>query len=128
MNRLGIAMFGLWVAVGCSQRPETIDTSGSHPTFGATAPMTPEAKDAEVETGRLQVLTPSGYTVYSEDGHKVAHEENDGVPAERRLSPGRYFVRLDQASPGRDFWVTVEKGRVTRVENTLWSGAPPNVK
>lgn len=128
MNRLAITLLGLWVAGGCSQRPETIDTSGSHPTLGATAPMTPEAKDAEVETGRLQVLTDSGYTVYSEDGHKVAHEENLGVPVERRLAPGRYFVRLDQAAPGRDFWVTVDKGRVTRVENKVWSDTLPNVK
>ena len=74
----------------------------------------------------------SGYTVYTEDGHKVAYEENHGVrlegPVDRRLAPGRYFVRLDEPAPGREFWVTVERGRVTRVENRLWSGAPPDVK
>jgi hypothetical protein len=30
----------------------------------------------------------------------------------------RYFVRLDQTAPAQDFWVRVERGRVTRVENT----------
>jgi hypothetical protein len=140
----------LGVIAGCSEGPETIDTSGSHPDFGTTAPMTAEAKDAEVDTGRLLVFTPrileenpvdaeaaplthySGYTVYTQDGHKVAHEENHRVrqegPVERTLAPGRYFVRLDQPVPGRDFWVTVEKGRVTRVEKGLWSGVPPTVK
>jgi hypothetical protein len=128
MNRLGIAGLLLWVIGGCSDQPETIDTSGNHPTFRTTAPMTPEAKEAEVDTGRLVVLTPnSGYTVYTEDGHKVAHEENRG-PAERRLAPGRYFVRLDQPSPDRYFWVTIEKGRVTQVENQIWSQTPPAVK
>jgi len=150
MTRLGITLLVLWVVGGCSQRPETIDTSGSHPVFGTTAPMTQEAKDAEVDTGRLLVLTPripeenpldydaspltqySGYTVYTEDGHKVAYEENHGVrlegPVDRRLAPGRYFVRLDEPAPGREFWVTVERGRVTRVENRLWSGTIPEVK
>jgi hypothetical protein len=88
--------------------------------------MTPEAKDAEVDTGRLVVSTPSsGYTVYTEDGHKVAHEQG---PVERRLAPGRYFVRLDEKVPGRNFWVTVEKGRVTRVETSNESAPPPTVR
>ena len=147
MNRLGITLLVLGVVGGCSAEPKPIDTSGSHPALGTTAPMTPEAKDAEVDTGRLLVFTPripekapvdsdaspySGYTVYTKDGHEVAHEENHGLriegPVERRLAPGRYFVRLDRRAPGRDFWVTVERGRVTRVENPLWSGAPPTVK
>jgi hypothetical protein len=124
--------------------------SGSHPAFGTTESMTPEAKDAEVDTGRLLVFTPriveqspldseassptpySGYTVYTEDGHKVASEKNHGIrmegPVERKLAPGRYFVRLDQPAPDRDFWVRIEKGRVTRVENSLWSGTLPTVK
>ena len=149
MNRLEITLLLLGVLGGCSARPETIDTSGSHPAYGTTAAMSAEAKDAEVDTGRLLVFTPripeenrigdsssaiscSGYTVYTEDGHKVAHEENHGVrmpgPVERRLAPGRYFVRLDQPAPDRTFWVTVEKGRVSRVENGRWHDAPPAVK
>ena len=136
MNRLAIALSVLWGLGGCSAQPATIDTSGSHPSLGKTAPMTPEAKEAEVDTGRLLVLTPrtpegnctcSGYTVYTEDGHKVAHEVNLG-PVERRLAPGRYFVRLDENVPGRDFWVRIEKGRVTRVESGLWNGSPATVK
>jgi hypothetical protein len=123
MKYLGITMLALGIVGGCSHAPETIDTSGSHPDLGTTAPMTQEARDAEVETGRLLVLTPGtpGYTVYTEDGRRIAHEENHGV--ERRLAPGRYFVRLDEEIPGRDFWVRVEKGRVTRVENPLWSAS-----
>ena len=150
MIRLGTTLLVLGIIGGCSSKPETLDTSGPHPAFGTTAPMTPEAKAAEVDTGQLLVFTPrileenpvdpeaaplthySGYTVYSQDGHKVAHEDNHGVrmegPVERKLAPGRYFVRLDQPAPGRDFWVTVDKGRVTRVENQHWSGAPPTVK
>lgn len=149
MDRLGIALLALGIVGGCSSAPETIDTSGSHPALGATAAMTPEAKDAEVDTGRLLVLTPrapeenrepgaspltqyTGYSVYSQDGHKVAHEDNHGVhmlgPVERRLAPGRYFVRLDHPAPQRDFWVTVEKARVTRVENPLWAAPSPAVK
>jgi hypothetical protein len=150
MQRLGITALVLWIVGGCSAQPETIDTSGSHPSFGTRAPMTPESKEAEVDTGRLVVLTPrileenrlnddespltqySGYTVYTEDGHKVAHEDNHGVhmegPVERTLAPGRYFVRLDEHVHGRKFWVTVEKGKVTRVENKLWSQAPPAAK
>ena len=150
MNRLAVTLLTLWVVGGCSSGPKTIDTSGRHPAFGTTAPMTPEAKDAEVDTGRLLVFTPripekdpvgsngspltpySGYTVYTEDGHEVAHEENHGLhvegPVERKLAPGRYFVQLDHQSPGRYFWVSVERGRVTRVENSLWSENPPTVK
>ena len=148
MNRLSITLLAIGIVGGCSG-PEIVDTSGSHPTVGAATPMTPQAKDAEVDTGQLLVFTPrileenpvdseasplthhTGYTVYSENGHKVAYEENHGVrmegPVERKLAPGRYFVRLDQPAPGRDFWVTVEKGRVTRVENKLWTGTPPTV-
>ena len=150
MNRLGTPLLVLWVVGGCSYGPEIIDTSGSHPAFGTTAPMSAEAKEAEVDTGRLLVFTPrileenpvdteasplthySGYTVYTEDGHKVAYEENHGVrmegPVERILAPGRYFVRLDRPFPERDFWVTIERGQTTRVENRLWSGTPPTVK
>jgi hypothetical protein len=150
MKNLGLTLLALGVVAGCSDAPKTIDTSGSHPTLGTTAAMTPEAKDAEVDTGRLLVLTPripeqkpldlgsspltrySGYTVYTENGHEVAHEENHAVrvegPVERRLAPGRYFVRLDQERPGRDFWVTIERGRVTRVENRLWNEPSATVK
>jgi hypothetical protein len=149
MNRLATVLLVLGV-VGCSASPETIDTSGTHPTLGAAAPMTQEAKDAEIDTGRLVVLTPktldpdpidfssppvsqhTGYTVYTEDGHKVAHEGNHGLrtlgPEERKLAPGRYFVRLDQDVPGREFWVSIEKGKVTRVQNELWNGSPATVK
>jgi hypothetical protein len=135
MNRLCLLVF--CVIGGCSYPPQTIDTSGPHPTLGETGPMTPKAKDAEVTTGRLVVMTPSipevtqysGYTVYTADGHLVAHEDNQGArPAERKLAPGRYFVRLDERVPGRDFWVTVERGQVTRVENPSWGGAPPAVR
>jgi hypothetical protein len=126
MNHLTWTLLALCIVGGCSQGPETIDTSGSHPALGTTGAMTPEAKDAEVDTGRLLVVTPSpGYTVYTEGGHKVAYVEG---AVERRLAPGRYFVRLDQRVPGRDFWVTIERGRVTRVENRLSSGAPETVK
>lgn len=150
MNRFAIAALALAVVGGCSSGPKTIDTSGSHPALGTASPMTPEAKDAEVDTGRLLVFTPrttrkepgdspapplphySGYTVYSEDGHEVAHENNHGLrmegPVERKLAPGRYFVQLDERSPIRSFWVTIERGRVTRVENPPSSGAPPTVK
>src|SRR6185369_10490336 len=138
MNRLMIAGLALWVVGGCADQPTTIDTSGNHPNFGKTTPMSPEAKEAEVETGRLLVLSPrvpedySGYTVYTPDGHNVAHEDNHGVrmqgPVERKLAPGRYFVQLDQKAPERTFWVTVEKGRVTRVENRQWIETPPAVK
>jgi len=137
MNRLAMACLALWFVGGCSDRPTAIDTSGSHATFGTTAPMSPEAKDAEVDTGRLLVLTPrtpetntasSGYTVYTEDGYKVAHEANHGGQVEHKLAPGRYFVRLDEKAPVRTFWVTVEKGRVTRVTNPQWAENPPAVK
>jgi hypothetical protein len=127
MNRLAMAGLALWIVGGCSDRPKTIDTSGSHPTFGTTAPMTPEAKDAEVDTGRLLVLN-SRYTVYTEDGYKVAHEDNLGGQVEHKLAPGRYFVRLDEKTPERAFWVTVERGRVTRVTNRTWDEKPPAVK
>ena len=126
MKTLGISLLALCVIAGCSDTPKPIDTSGSHPSLGKTAAMTPEAKEAEVDTGRLVVSTPtSGYTVYTEDGHKVAHEQG---PVERRLAPGRYFVRLYEKVPGRDFWVTVEKGRVTRVETPNGNGPPPTVR
>lgn len=146
MNRLSIAVLALAIIGGCSWSPETTDTSGSHPSLGATAPMTQEAKDAEVDTGRLLVLSPrlleenlvdhgtpyTGYTVYTENGHKVAHEDNHEVrmpgPIERKLAPGRYFVRLDERVPAREFWVTIERGRVTRVENPLWGGILPTAK
>ncbi len=149
MKCLAMTMSALWVVGGCSTSPESVDTSGRHPSLGTTESMTAEAKDAEVDTGRLVVLTPrtpeehrnadstpiiqySGYTVYTEDGHKVAHEENHGVhmlgPEERKLAPGRYFVRLDEEVSGRDFWVRVEKGRVTRVENGIWNDIPATVK
>jgi len=132
MNRLATALLVLCV-VGCSASPETINTSGNHATLGATTPMTQEAKDAEIDTGRLVVLAPKapdqhpGYTVYTENGHKVAHEDNTGAE-ERKLAPGRYFVRLDQDVPGREFWVSIEKGKVTRVQNELWNGSPATVK
>ena len=126
MKNFGASLLALLVIVGCSDSPKTIDTSGSHPELGKTAPMTSEARDAEADTGRLVVVTPhSGYTVYTEDGHKVAHEQG---MAERRLAPGRYFVRLDDKVPGRDFWITVEKGRVTRVESPNGGGPPPAVR
>jgi hypothetical protein len=150
MHRLGLTGLVFGILAGCSAEPETINTSGSHPVLGATVPMTAEAKDSEVDTGRLLVLTPrvpeenaldpdaapltqySGYTVYTEEGYKVAHEDNHGVrmegPVERKLAPGRYFVRLDAHAPARNFWVTVERGRVTRVENRLWSDTPPVVR
>jgi hypothetical protein len=150
MHRLGTTFLVLGVVGGCSYGPETIDTSGSHPALGTTAPMTQEAKDAEVDTGRLLVFTPrilegnpldseaapfnpySGYTVFTPDGHKVAYEKNHGGrqegPVARRLAPGRYLVRLDQPAPELEFWVTIEKGRVTQVENSHWSGEPPTVK
>jgi hypothetical protein len=140
----------LWIVGGCADRPQTIDTSGSHPTIGTAEPLTKEAMEAEVDTGRLVVLSPripeqnpidyssppvlqySGYTVYTEDGHKVAHEDNHGVrmlgPVERKLAPGRYFVRLDQEAPERTFWVSIEKARVTRVQNSRWHESPSTVK
>ena len=126
MKNLGISLLALCVIAGCAQSPpKPIDTSGSHPAFGKTAPMTAEAKEAEVDTGRLLVHAPTGYTVYTEDGYTVAREEG---PVERTLAPGRYFVRLNEKLPGRDFWVTVERGKVTRVENPAWGGAPPTVR
>jgi hypothetical protein len=126
MIRLGMTLLALGIVAGCSDRPPTIDTSGSHPSLGTTAPMSQEAKDAEVDTGRLVVVSPgTGYSVYTEDGYKVAHESG---PVERRLAPGRYFVRLDKQVPGRDFWVNVEKGRVTRVESSPRIETPPAVK
>jgi hypothetical protein len=150
MKNFRITLLLLGIVGGCSWSPETTDTSGSHPSFGKTAPMTQEAKDAEVDTGRLLVLSPrmleensvdldaspitqyTGYTVYTEDGHKVAHEDNHGDrmlgPVERKLAPGRYFVRLDEKVPAREFWVTIERGRVTRVENPLWRDTTPTAK
>jgi hypothetical protein len=130
MHRLGITLLAFGIVAGCADRPETIDTSGKHPALGTTAPMSQEAKDAEVDTGRLLVLMPgTGYTVYTEDGYKVAHEANPGNrPVERKLAPGRYFVRLDHKVPGRDFWVTIARGQVTQVEKTVPSEAPPAVK
>ena len=132
MHRLGITLLALGIVAGCSDRPETIDTSGKHPALGTTAAMTQESKDAEVDTGRLALTPGTGYTVYTEDGYKVAHEANPAGrkegPVERRLAPGRYFVRLDKPVSGRDFWVTVERGQVTRVENNPRSETPPAVK
>ena len=150
MKSLASALLLLGIVGGCSWSPETTDTSGSHPTLGKSAPMTPQAKDAEVDTGRLVVFSPrmleenpvdldaspitqfTGYTVYTEDGHKVAHEDNHGVrmlgPVERKLAPGRYFVRLDEKVPGREFWVTIERGQVTRVENPAWRDTTPTAK
>jgi hypothetical protein len=127
MNRLGIVLLVLGI-VGCSSGPEKIDTSGNHPALGSAAPMTPEAKEAEVDTGRLLVATPgAGYTVYTPDGYAVAHEFNRGN-VEHKLAPGRYFVRMDHPGPDRDFWVTIEKARVTRVDPQPGAIAPPVVK
>ena len=126
MLRVAGTLMALGIAAGCSDRPRTIDTSGKHPSLGTTSPMSQESKDAEVDTGRLVVVSPgTGYSVYTEDGYKVAHESG---PVERRLAPGRYFVRLDKPVPGRDFWVTIEKGQVTRVEGTSRTETPPAVK
>ena len=146
MNRLGIALLVLGVLGGCSPWPEWVDTSGSYPVLGATTPIPAEAGDGEADTGRLLVFSPrmpeenpidfetppvtqhTGYTVYSNDGRIVVHEENHGVrmegPVERKLAPGRYFIRLDHPALDREFWVTIEKGRVTRVQNKLWIGDP----
>jgi hypothetical protein len=149
MNRLAMTLLVLGIVAGCSQAPDKIDTSGGHPSLGTAAPMTAEAKDAEVDTGRLQVFSPrtperkpldaeaapltySGYTVYTEDGHQVAHENNHGVrmegPVERKLAPGRYYVRLDEKVSERSFWVTIKRGQVTRVENDRWSEPSATVK
>jgi len=150
MTRLAMTLLVLGIVGGCSASPDTIDTSGRHPSFEATDPVAPEAKDAEKESGQLLIFSPrvpeenpldsdatpmiqhSGYTVYTEDGRKVAHEDNHGVrregPVERKLAPGRYFVRLDEPVPGRTFWVTVEKDRVTPVENSSWHESAATVK
>lgn len=127
MTRLGIALLVLGI-VGCSSGPEKIDTSGNHPALGSPTAMTAESKEAEVDTGRLLIARPgAGYTVYTPDGYAVAHEFNRGN-VEHKLAPGRYFVRMDQPGPGRDFWVTIEKARVTRVDGPAGSDAPPAVK
>lgn len=128
MIRLAMTLLALGMVAGCSDRPPMIDTSGNHPALGTTAPMSQESKDAEVDTGRLLVVRPgTGYKVYTEDGYQVAHELSV-TPVEHKLAPGRYFVRLDKQVPGRDFWVTVEKGRVTRVEGDSRLETPPAVK
>jgi hypothetical protein len=121
-------LLALGIVAGCSDTPKPIDTSGNHPALGTAAPMTPEAKEADVDTGRLLVARPgAGYTVYTPDGYEVAHEYNRGT-VEHKLAPGRYFVRMDQPGPGRDFWVTIEKARVTRVDGRQGTDTPPAVK
>ena len=118
----------LW---GCSGEPARIDTSGSHPSLGKPASMTPAAVEAEVDTGRLLVVAPeSGYTVYGEDGRQVAHEPNRaGLREGLKLAPGRYFVRLDEPVRGpREFWVTVERIKVTRVDFQTGNGPAPEVR
>lgn len=126
MTRLGIALLVLGI-VGCSSSSDKIDTSGNHPALGSPAALTPEAKEADVDTGRLQVARPGSYTVYTPEGFPVSHEYNRGN-VEHKLAPGRYFVRMDQPGPGRDFWVTIEKARVTRVEGQPGTDTPPAVK
>ena len=140
---LATTLLALFAVGGCSaDGPERIDTTGDHPALGAAEPMTPAAISAEVDTGRLLVYTPrnadsapfSGYKVYDEAGRSVAHETNQAGgraegPVELKLAPGRYFVRLDEPGQGlREFWVSVERGKVTRVENKSWSGTPAYVR
>lgn len=149
--RIATVVLGLCILGGCSSDGR-LDTAGDHPTLGNREPMTPEAREAEVDTGRILVFAPniadatsgdagappravhSGYTVYTEDGRKVAHETNQaGFPAqgpvELKLAPGRYFVRLDEPTQGpRTFWVTVERAKVTRVGNKAGSDTPATVR
>lgn len=135
---------------GCSSEGR-IETAGDHPTLGKQEPMTPEAREAELDTGRLLVYAPritdargdaeiaprgphSGYTIYTEAGLELAHETNQAGaraegPVEHRLAPGRYFVRLDESVEGpREFWVTVERAKVTRVESKKGDKTPPTVR
>ncbi len=131
-------------ALGCSAAgQERISTSGDHAVLGTAEKMTPAALEAEVATGRLVVRAGDaggraaaypGYKVYDPSGLKVAHQAAQAggeaeKAAELTLAPGRYFVRLDEPREGpREFWVTVERGKVTRVENKSGSGAPPTVR
>jgi hypothetical protein len=135
MKLMAAALFlAIGVIGGCSLwGPERISTSGEHPALGRAQPMTPEALEAQTDTGRLLVYTPrtgvtnegpyTGYSVFSESGLKVAHETNQlGLraegPVELKLAPGRYFVRLDEPGQGlREFWVRVERAKVTRIEH-----------
>lgn len=120
----GLAAFVLCVIGGCAAGEERVDTSGNHPAAGKAEPMTPAARDAEVDTGQLQVEPQAGYTVYDQDGRKVAHQAAGAV--DLKLAPGRYFVAIDEPVQGpRKFWVTVEKGKLTRVDS---KGAPAEVR
>ena len=135
---------------GCSSGGR-MDTTGDHPTLGKQEPLTPEAREAALDTGWLLVYAPrrtngaadapvaprglhSAYTIYTEDGLELSHETNQAGfraegPVEHRLAPGRYFVRLDEEVQGpREFWVTVERAKVTRVEATKGENAPPTVR
>jgi hypothetical protein len=140
---LATSLLALGALSGCKTwGPERIDTTGGHPVLGATQPMTPAALDAEVDTGRLLVkagdaggraVAYPGYEVYDPSGLKVAHQAvqtgngTEGA-AELKLAPGRYFVRLDEPGQGpREFWVTVERAKVTRIDNNR-NGTPPTVR
>jgi|SRR6185503_3393215 len=142
-SSLAVSLVLLGALAGCSSGPKRVDTSGKHPSLGKSEKMTAAALEAEVETGRLLVVAPatpgalqSGYTVYDEEGLPVAHETNragfrEQGPVELKLAPGRYFVRLDEAVPGpRQFWVTVQRLKVTRVDAATATGAaaPPEVR
>ena len=136
--KTGLAIALLCVIAGCADGPARVDTTGPHPALGKEQPVTPDARTADVDTGRLQVDSPkipnsplhTGYMVFDENGLEVAHAAARAEgPVEIKLAPGRYFIRLDQAKSGpRDFWVTVKRDQVTRVDNEGWNDVPASVR
>jgi hypothetical protein len=139
--RMATSFLALCCVAGCSAGGrEKIDISGGHPAYGTAEKMTPAAVQADMDTGRLLVTTGGtppvypGYKVYDPSGLKVAHQASQAGSgaegaAELTLAPGRYFVRLDEPAQGpREFWVTVERAKVTRVGAQTPSAAPPTVR
>jgi len=134
-QKVATALFLLGLFGGCAWEGERISTAGDHPALGKPEAMTPAALEDEVDTGRLLVDGPTalrtGYSVYDPEGRHIAHQarQTSGRPEELKLAPGRYFVRLDvPVRAPRDFWVTVEKRKVTRIDDRSLNDAPVDVR
>ena len=88
--------------------------------------------DAEVTDYPNMDSVRSGYAIFDKDGRHTAHVDNyvtniSPGPVEQSLAPGRYLIKLDDSTQGPPyFWVSVEKGKLTVVqERELASRKPP---